>query len=162
MSYYVIDAFTETKFGGNPAGVVIHENLDEEFMQKFAAEVRFSETAFIKKIDNKNFEIKFFTPTAQVELCGHATIASFTALLDSCTIEDNNTYFIKTFAGTLAVEVNQSFIMMEQAEPQLGRVFDDYNKLAALFKIDKNQIGDINFNIVPQAASTGLWDILFQ
>jgi len=35
LSYYVIDAFTETKFGGNPAGVVIHENLDEEFMQKF-------------------------------------------------------------------------------------------------------------------------------
>ncbi len=70
MLYYVIDAFTEPKFGGNPAGVVIHENLDEKFMQKFAAEVRFSETAFIKKIDNKNFEIKFFTPTSQVNLCG--------------------------------------------------------------------------------------------
>ena len=60
MLYYVIDAFTETKFGGNPAGVVIHENLDEEFMQKFAAEVRFSETAFIKKIDYENFENKVF------------------------------------------------------------------------------------------------------
>lgn len=59
MLYYVIDAFTETKFGGNPAGVVIHEDLDEEFMQKFAAEVRFSETAFIKKINAQTFEIKF-------------------------------------------------------------------------------------------------------
>ncbi|MGE7693019.1 PhzF family phenazine biosynthesis protein [Lysinibacillus sp. NPDC094177] len=160
MSYYVIDAFTETKFGGNPAGVVIHENLDEEFMQKFATEVRFSETAFIKKIDNENFDIKFFTPTAQVELCGHATIASFKALLDSCAIEDNNTYFMKTLAGTLAVEVNQSFIIMEQAEPQLGKIFDDYDILSDLFKIDKSQIGDINFNLVPQAASTGLWDIM--
>ncbi|MFJ6208259.1 PhzF family phenazine biosynthesis protein [Lysinibacillus sp. NPDC092081] len=160
MSYYVIDAFTETKFGGNPAGVVIHENLDEEFMQKYAAEVRFSETAFIKKIDNKNFDIKFFTPTAQVELCGHATIASFKALLDSCAIEDNNTYFMKTLAGTLAVEMNQSFIMMEQAEPKLGKIFDDYDSLSDLFKIDKSQIGDINFNLIPQAASTGLWDIM--
>ncbi|TQR32836.1 PhzF family phenazine biosynthesis protein [Lysinibacillus sphaericus] len=160
MSYYVIDAFTATKFGGNPAGVVIHENLDEEFMQKFAAEVRFSETAFIKKIDNKNFDIKFFTPTVQVELCGHATIASFKALLDSCAIEDNNTYFMKTLAGTLAVEVNQSFIMMEQAEPQLGKIFDDYDNLSYLFKIDKSKIGDINFNLVPQAVSTGLWDIM--
>ncbi|GAB0168713.1 PhzF family phenazine biosynthesis protein [Lysinibacillus sp. CTST325] len=160
MSYYVIDAFTETKFGGNPAGVVIYENLDEEFMQKFAAEVHFSETAFIKKIDNKNFDIKFFTPTTQVELCGHATIASFKALLDSCAIEDNNTYFMNTLAGTLAVEVNQSFIMMEQAEPQLGKIFDDYDRLSSLFKIDKSQIGDINFNLVPQAASTGLWDIM--
>ncbi|MGY3188719.1 PhzF family phenazine biosynthesis protein [Lysinibacillus sp. TE18511] len=160
MLYYVIDAFTEIKFGGNPAGVVIHENLDEVFMQKFAAEVRFSETAFIKKIDNENFDIKFFTPTAQVELCGHAIIASFKALLDSCAIEDNNTYFMNTLAGTLAVEVNQSFIMMEQAEPQLGKIFDDYDSLTNLFKIDKSQIGDINVNLVPQAASTGLWDIM--
>lgn len=45
-----MDAFTETRFGGNPAGVVIYDNLSEEFMQKFAAEVRFSETAFIIKI----------------------------------------------------------------------------------------------------------------
>jgi PhzF family phenazine biosynthesis protein len=160
LLYYVIDTFTETKFGGNPAGVVIHENLDEEFMQKFAAEVRFSETAFIKKIDNKNFEIKFFTPTSQVELCGHATIASFKALLDCHAIEDNNTYFMITLAGTLSVEVNQSFIMMEQAEPKLGKIFDDYDYLSDLFKIDKSQIGIINFNLVPQAASTGLWDIM--
>lgn len=160
MLYYVIDAFTETKFGGNPAGVVIHENLDEEFMQKFAAEVRFSETAFIKKIDNKNFEIKFFTPTSQVGLCGHATIASFKALLDSHAVEDNNTYFMKTLVGTLSVELNQSFIMMEQAEPKLGKIFDDYDYLSDLFKIDKSQIGNINFNLVPQAASTGLWDIM--
>jgi len=50
LLYYVVDAFTETRFGGNPAGVVIYDNLSEEFMQKFAAEVRFSETAFIIKI----------------------------------------------------------------------------------------------------------------
>ncbi|WP_078577730.1 PhzF family phenazine biosynthesis protein [Salipaludibacillus agaradhaerens] len=160
MLYYVIDAFTETKFGGKPAGVVIYENLDEKFMQKFAAEVRFSETAFIKKIDNKTFEIKFFTPTSQVELCGHATIASFKALLDSRAIEDNNTYFMKTLAGTLSVELNQSFIMMEQAKPKLGKIFDDYECLSNLFRIDKCQIGSINFNLVPQAASTGLWDIM--
>ncbi|WP_226530615.1 PhzF family phenazine biosynthesis protein [Metabacillus niabensis] len=160
MLYYVIDAFTETKFGGNPAGVVIHENLDEEFMQKFSAEVRFSETAFIKKIDRKKFEIKFFTPTSQVELCGHATIASFKALLDSQAIEDNSTYVMKTLAGTLSVEVNQSFIMMEQAKPKLGKKFDDYDYLSDLFKIDKSQIGSANFNLVPQAASTGLWDLM--
>ncbi|WP_155590935.1 PhzF family phenazine biosynthesis protein [Lysinibacillus cavernae] len=160
MLYYVIDAFTETKFGGNPAGIVIYENLNEEFMQKFAAEVRFSETAFIKKIDNKTFEIKFFTPTAQVDLCGHATVASFKALLDSHLIEDNNTYYMKTHAGTLSVQVNQSFIMMEQAEPKLGKIVDDYDYLSDLFKIDKSQIGDENFSLVPQAASTGLWDIM--
>ncbi|MGE7114331.1 PhzF family phenazine biosynthesis protein [Lysinibacillus sp. NPDC047702] len=90
-------------------------------MQKFAAEVRFSETAFIKKLDNKNFEIKFFTPTAQVELCGHATVASFKALLDSHAIEDNNTYYMKTLADKLAVKVNSGFIMMEQLNLSLEK-----------------------------------------
>lgn len=160
MEYYVIDAFTESKFGGNPAGVVIHDHLDETFMQKFAAEVRFSETAFVKKIHNELFEIKFFTPTNQVELCGHATIASFKALLDNHDIEDNHTYFMKTLAGTLPVEVNQSFIMMEQDKPKLGKIFEDYDVLSNLFNMDKNQIGSENFNLIPQAASTGLWDIM--
>lgn len=160
MLYYVIDAFTETKFGGNPAGIVIHEDLSEDFMQKFAAEVRFSETAFIKKIDELNFEIRFFTPAAEVDLCGHATVASFKALLDSKHIDDNNKYYMKTLAGTLPVYINNSFIMMEQASPELGEKFDDYEALSNIFKIDKNYIGDIKYNLVPQSVSTGLWDIM--
>ncbi len=160
MLYYVIDAFTETKFGGNPAGVVIHENLDEVFMQKFASEVRFSETAFIKRIDSYNFEIKFFTPTSQVDLCGHATIASFKALLDSKNIDDNNNYFMKTLVGTLPVNVSNSFITMEQGEPKLGKIFDDYKALGEIFKINKSDIGDMKYSLVPQAASTGFWDIM--
>jgi PhzF family phenazine biosynthesis protein len=160
MLYYVIDAFTDTKFGGNPAGVVLHEGLKEDFMQKFAAEVKFSETAFIKKIDMSNFEIRFFTPTSEVDLCGHATIASFKALLDSKEIEENNKYFMKTLAGVLPVYISDSFIMMEQAEPRLGNVFYDLNELSEIFKINKNDIGDIRYNLMPQAASTGLWDIM--
>ncbi|WP_427108320.1 PhzF family phenazine biosynthesis protein [Lysinibacillus xylanilyticus] len=50
--------------------------------------------------------------------------------------------------------------MIEQAKPQLGKIFDDYDSLSNLFKIDKSQIGDIYVNLVPQAASTGLWDIM--
>lgn len=160
MFYYVVDAFTEHRFGGNPAGVVIHENLDEAYMQKFAAEMRFSETAFIQRISSELFEIKFFTPTTQVELCGHATIASFTALLDNQDIENNHTYMMRTLAGTLPVEVKNSFIMMEQEEPKLGQVFDQYEELSRLFRIDKRLIGCEKFNLVPQAASTGLWDLM--
>jgi PhzF family phenazine biosynthesis protein len=160
MLYYVIDAFTETKFGGNPAGVVIHQNLDENFMKKFACEMRFSETAFIKQLSNKNFEIRFFTPTNEVDLCGHATVASFKALLDCKLIQDDDQYFMKTLAGNLPVTVKNSFIMMEQAVPLIGKSFDDYNELSKIFNIDINDIGDVKFNLVPQAASTGLWDIM--
>ncbi|MDN4525995.1 PhzF family phenazine biosynthesis protein [Fictibacillus fluitans] len=158
--YYVIDAFTETKFGGNPAGVVIHEHLNDEFMQKFAAEVRFSETAFVRKVDHRTFEIKYFTPKSQVELCGHATIAAFKALLDQQTIEGNNTYFIKTLAGTLSVEVRPPLFMMEQAEPKLGKIVNNYDDLSKIFNIEKCQIGDTQFHLAPQAASTSLWDIM--
>lgn len=160
MDYYVIDAFTESKFGGNPAGVVIHNDLDEKFMQKFAAEVRFSETAYVKNINNNTFEIKFFTPTNEVELCGHATIAAFKALLENDDIKENHTYFMKTLVGTLPVEVNHSFFLMEQNKPKLGELFTDYEDLANLFSIDKDQIGSKEFHLVPQAASTGLWDIM--
>lgn len=160
MDYYVIDAFTESKFGGNPAGVVIHKDLDEKFMQKFAAEVRFSETAFVKNINNNTFEIKFFTPTNEVELCGQATIAAFKALLDNNDIKENHTYFMKTLAGILPVEVNRSFFLMEQDKPKLRGLFKDYEALANLFSIDKDQIGSKEFHLVPQAASTGLWDIM--
>ena len=160
MIYYVIDAFTNKKFGGNPAGVVIHESADEQFMQAFAAEVRFSETAFIKRIDSKTFEIRFFTPNTEVDLCGHATIAAFKALLHQQMVQDNTTYYMKTAAGTLPVEIHQSIITMEQGEPLLGATIENVDELAELFHIDPSLIGCDQFNLVPQVASTGLWDIM--
>ena len=76
MKFYIVDAFTETTFGGNPAGVVIlPEGADfpsDEVMVKTAAELRYSETAFIKKLGEKEFQIRYFTPAAEVDLCGHA------------------------------------------------------------------------------------------
>lgn len=160
MLYYVIDAFTEEKFGGNPAGVVIYDGLEEAFMQKFAAEVRFSETAFIKRIDKETFNIRFFTPTSEVELCGHATIASFTALLESNLVQNNNTYFMDTKSGCLPVSINDSFIMMEQAKPRISEPFKNINLLSEMFNIKPECIGDKQFDLKPQAASTGLWDLM--
>ena len=160
MLYYVIDAFTDIKFGGNPAGVVIHKNLTEPFMQKFATEVRFSETAFVKPLNETTFEVKFFTPTNQVELCGHATIASFKALLDNHNIKDNQSYLMYTLAGTLPVELKNSIIWMEQSMPKMGEAFHAVEDLAKLFSIDYDQIGDETFNLTPHSVSTGLWDIM--
>ena len=160
MIYYVIDAFTNQKFGGNPAGVVIHEHADEQFMQAFAAEVRFSETAFVKQLDSTTFEVRFFTPNTEVDLCGHATIAAFKALLHQQMIQDNSTYYMKTAAGTLSIKIHQSVITMEQGSPILGATFENINELATLFHIDPSFIGCEQFHLVPQAACTGLWDIM--
>ena len=79
MRYFVVDAFTDQPFGGNPAGVVLLESdqfPEEKLMLQIAAELRYSETAFIRRHSDKEFTIRYFTPKAEVELCGHATIAS--------------------------------------------------------------------------------------
>ena len=75
LEVYFVDSFTSKVFGGNPAGVVFHEDeLTPDLMQKIAAENNLSETAFIHTSNNNR--IKFFTPELEVDLCGHATLAS--------------------------------------------------------------------------------------
>ena len=121
MKFYIVDAFTETTFGGNPAGVVIlPEGADfpsDEVMVKTSAELRYSETAFIKTLGEKEFQIRYFTPAAEVDLCGHATIGSFKALLHGGYIEDNAVYMNHTLSGDLNIVVKDGFILMDMATP---------------------------------------------
>ena len=77
MKMYQVDAFTNVLFKGNPAAVIVTEQwLDEALMQNLALENNLSETAFVKVIDAENYEIRWFTPTTEVDFCGHATLAS--------------------------------------------------------------------------------------
>lgn len=81
-----IDAFTDTPFAGNPAGVLpLAEWLADDLLQKIAAENNLSETAFIVPADggDADFELRWFTPAAEVALCGHATLASGHFVLSS-------------------------------------------------------------------------------
>lgn len=74
---YQVAAFTETQFGGNPAAVVpLTAWLDDALMQKIAAENNLSETAFFVPVAAGEWHIRWFTPTVEVPLCGHATLAS--------------------------------------------------------------------------------------
>lgn len=76
IEFYQIDAFTNRVFKGNPAGVcLLKEWIDEKTMQAIAFENNLSETAFYVKTNDK-FEIRWFTPTTEVDLCGHATLAT--------------------------------------------------------------------------------------
>ena len=77
LPIYIIDAFTEELFGGNPAAVVpVPQFLPEELMQSIAAENNLSETAFVEIKGQGKFNIRWFTPTQEVRLCGHATLAA--------------------------------------------------------------------------------------
>src|SRR5690242_9563921 len=71
-----VDAFTSQPFGGNPAAVcVLDSPRDETWMQQVATEMNLSETAFLQRADD-GFALRWFTPAAEVDLCGHATLAS--------------------------------------------------------------------------------------
>lgn len=160
MNFYIVDAFTQIPFGGNPAGVVIYDELSKSNMQKIAAELRYSETAFIKIVDPSTYNINFFTPMAEVDLCGHATIASFGALLKDGYVKDNNTYQMVTKAGRLSINIKNSLVIMEQAAPKIRETYEDYRKLAEILNIAEEDIGDNNFNLKPQLISTGLFDMI--
>ncbi|QLQ37518.1 PhzF family phenazine biosynthesis protein [Micromonospora robiginosa] len=74
---FVVDAFTDQAFRGNPAGVVIlDEKRDDAWMQSVASEMRHSETAFALPAENGWWHLRWFTPTVEVDLCGHATLAT--------------------------------------------------------------------------------------
>jgi PhzF family phenazine biosynthesis protein len=78
---FVIDAFTDRAFSGNPAGVVLLEHdADAGWMQRVAGEMHHSETAFVQPRTDGSFALRWFTPTVEVDLCGHATLATAHAL----------------------------------------------------------------------------------
>lgn len=86
MELYQVDAFTTELFKGNPAAVlVLDEWLENDLMQNIALENNLAETAFVKKVDHQNFEIRWFTPITEVDFCGHATLASAFVLFQDYT-----------------------------------------------------------------------------
>ena len=167
MKYYIVDAFTETLFGGNPAGVVIlpegEDFPSDEIMVKTAAELRYSETAFIKRLNEKEFNIRYFTPAAEVDLCGHATIGSFKALLHGGYIEDNQSYINHTLAGDLNIDIKDGFVLMDMATPVKISEITEEDSLIELYSImglDYLQQKAKGLALTPQMVSTGLPDIM--
>lgn len=168
MKFYIADAFTENLFGGNPAGVVIlgdgEDFPSDEIMVKTAAELRYSETAFIRQLSDKEFNIRYFTPAAEVDLCGHATIASFFCLLDAGLVKNGEEYTNKTKAGDLKIQIANNFIMMEMASPELIATIDSADALDELYEIMGISYEPVTAEngvlLLPKLVSTGLPDIM--
>lgn len=159
MKFYIADAFAEELFGGNPAGVVlIPEGADfpaESLMVRTAAELRYSETAFVKRLGEKAFHLRYFTPTDEVDLCGHATIASFGVLVEEGLIREGDFCNLQTKAGSLQVEIRQGMVFMEMGEAALLGPVPDLPALAGVLGISES-----DFAMEPAIVSTGLPDIL--
>jgi len=106
LPIYQVDAFAEKVFQGNPAAVCpLKEWLSDEVLLKIAAENNLSETAFYVKKEDK-IEIRWFTPTTEVDLCGHATLATSFILHTQESFTDNVIPFHSTRSGYLPVTIN--------------------------------------------------------
>ena len=113
LTIYQVDAFTKEAFRGNPAAIVPLENwLDAELMQKIALENNLSETAFIVK-NGDFYEIRWFTPTYEIDLCGHATLASAFVIFEILKAETELIKFHSHKSGALSVEKNGDVLVLD-------------------------------------------------
>lgn len=159
MRAYVMDAFAKEVFSGNQAGAVIVENeLDEALMKNIAAEFKHSETAFIRVIDEKNIVVRYFTPEAEVDLCGHATVAAF-SLLRRLGVIGIGEYTAHTKAGKLKISVGEDCVWMDMAPPRFIRELTDA-ETAELFEAYSLDKSDCAADMRPAIVSTGLADII--
>ncbi|EPH95327.1 phenazine biosynthesis protein, PhzF family [Enterococcus faecalis 13-SD-W-01] len=112
MIYYVVDAFTDTLFGGNPAAVFVMDKwLDTELMQKIAIENNLSETAFVVK-DGEAYDLRWFTPEREIDLCGHATLAAAFVLFNYYGVSEKTIQFLSQ-SGALFVTKKEDVYFMD-------------------------------------------------
>ena len=159
MKAYVMDAFSAQIFGGNQAGVALPETpLSDALMQQIAAEFKHSETAFVQKEADGTVTLRYFTPAGEVELCGHATIASF-ALLRSLDLLQDGLHTAHTKAGDLTIDVAGDTVWMDMAPPVLLRELPEA-EWPALYEAYGLTVADRPEGFVPKIVSTGLADIM--
>lgn len=141
LSLYVVDAFTEKLFSGNPAAVVPLENwLDDKTMQNIAAENNLSETAFFVK-SGERYHIRWFTPAAEVDLCGHATLAS-SFIIKNYLDKSAEKIFFDSRSGELIIEFEGDLINLN-FPARIVEPIDPPEGLAELFPVTPK---DILFN----------------
>lgn len=163
MKLYVVDAFSERVFGGNQAGVVLLDDSEDfpesKLMINIAAELKHSETAFVKPLqDGHSFDIKYYTPNKEVELCGHATVSVFTVLRDENIIKTGE-YTAKTLAGDLNVKVEENIIWLQMAEGKLIKELTE-EESKEVYNAYGISMTDKEDGIPCVIADTGLSDIL--
>ncbi|MEE1340649.1 MAG: PhzF family phenazine biosynthesis isomerase [Succinivibrionaceae bacterium] len=112
MKQFIVDTFTQEIFKGNPAAVcILDSKLPEEIMLKIAQENNLSETAFAIK-NGDYYDLRWFTPKAEIELCGHATLAT-SFILKNFYEPKANTFKFKTLSGILSVSTQDNLLSMD-------------------------------------------------
>lgn len=153
---YEVNAFTANGENGNPAGVVLHaDELSEQQMQAIATQAGFVETAFVSMHKDATRELRFFTQTNEVDLCGHATIASWALMHQKGGLPGGN-YTQQTKAGLLGVTVMESGLVFMEQNPANFYEEVPISTISPLVGADENVFHD---SLKPQIISTGIRDL---
>ena len=158
MSHIVhkVTAFSNDVNGGNQAGVVLNaDSLNKKQMLNIAKKIGYSETAFVMNSKQADFKLRFFTPVEEVDLCGHATVATFNLLRD-LNIINSGDYTQETKAGILKIKVQENSIYMEQNKPEYFELIKKDEIQNCFQSSSKDYISDLPIQVV----STGLKDII--
>uniref|UniRef100_A0A8C6VN70 Phenazine biosynthesis like protein domain containing n=1 Tax=Naja naja TaxID=35670 RepID=A0A8C6VN70_NAJNA len=155
ISVFIIDAFTNQPFGGNPAAVcLLEDELEESWHQKIAAEMNLSETAFIRKLHptddftkSSRFGLRWFTPTNEVPLCGHATLASAAVLFHKKNMNPTITFI--TLSGELKARQAGGEIVLDL--PLYFTYPQDFQEVEELAKA---AVGDMNIQEIRYSPDT--------
>lgn len=162
----IVDAFTERSYAGNPAGVVLDATgLSDDQMQRIAREINASETAFLTGGAAGLYKVRYFTPTQEVDFCGHATVAMGSALVWDKRVElDQHPVHIKLSvkAGNLNLELRPHptcgvEVVMTQAKPRFADFGYRIELLAGALGLDSYQIPP---SWPLGLAYTGLWALI--
>ncbi|MNH97829.1 putative isomerase YddE [compost metagenome] len=156
------DAFSSIPNQGNPAGVVFNaDDLKESEMLDIAVKVGFNETVFIMKSTKADLRLRYFTPGHEINLCGHATMASLYGLKTRGLLGDKESIQIETNVGILPIQFytnnHELSMRMKQDKPKFVPFHGDVDQLAASMGLKKK---DLDLTIPIVYGSTGTWTLL--
>ncbi len=169
-----IDAFASSPFEGNPAAVcLLPEYPGDDWLQALAVEMNLSETAFLKQRED-GFDLRWFTPQAEVELCGHATLASAHFLWQEGLLEESETARFHTLSGQLTACRREEWIEMDfpaappeatEAAPELSRslgvdpLFVGRNRFDYIVEVESEEVlraASPDFKLLAKVAERGV------
>lgn len=162
VKVYHYDAFSAVPGKGNPAGVVFDaDDFSEMVMQQIANKVGFNETVFVLNSTTADVRLRYFTPGHEINLCGHATMASLYGLKTRGLLGDQESITIETNVGLLPIRFEQDGdtinMEMKQDQPQFMPFRGDIGKLASSIDLTSDDL-DLSMPIV--YGSTGTWTLL--
>jgi PhzF family phenazine biosynthesis protein len=159
IPYYQISAFTRSVFGGNPAGVCLLETaLPADTMQQIAHENDLAETAFVLPREDGDYDLRWFTPTLEIDLCGHATLASAHALF-AVGHETGDRITFHSLSGPLVVSRTGERLVLDFPSRPASPGSDDFDAVAAAIGITPQSVANARDMLVVIESETVLRDL---